>query len=247
MSNITIYGFHSIESQINVSPENILTVFIQKNRKDNKILAIISNLKHKEIKYSYASKDKLDLIAENQNHQGIVAKIKTKHIYGEKELISMVKNYKKLINILMLDSIKDPRNLGACIRSARAFAVEHIVINKNSSCSITPLVYKTSAGTINQVKIFQVSNLTRIIKILQESNFWVIGFDSLGEKSIYETDLNRNMIFVMGSEEKGIKPIIKKSCDELIKIPINKDVESLNISVATGIALSESLRQRMNS
>lgn len=246
MSNIMIYGFHSVENQIRHSPQNILTVFIQENRKDNRILKIIKDLQNQEIKYSYTNKSKLEFLAKSENHQGIIAKIKLDKLYTEKDLIDITKDCDKKLNILMLDSVKDPRNFGACIRSASAAGIKHIIINKNGACPITPLVYKASAGTISQIKIFQIANLVRVIKYLKTIDFWIVGLDGLQKKSIYQIDLNKHVVFVMGSEEKGLKKLIKNNCDELVKIPMHNNVESLNISVATGITLFEALRQRKN-
>lgn len=243
---INIYGFHSLESQIKYKPQNILKVFIQQDKKDNKIAKIIKDLNNQKIKYSYIKKSKLEFLAKNEKHQGILAEIRLEKLYKEQDLIDLTKNCDKKSNILILDSIKNPRNFGACIRSASATGIKHIIINKNGSCPITPLVYKASSGTINIVKIFQVANLVRVIKFLKTINFWIIGLDTLQQKSLYQTDLNKAIVFIMGSEEKGLRNLIKTNCDELVKIPMNKDVESLNISVATGVTLFEASRQRQN-
>jgi 23S rRNA (guanosine2251-2'-O)-methyltransferase len=147
----------------------------------------------------------------------------------------------------MLDSIQDPRNLGACLRSANAAGVDCVVINKDSSAPINAVVHKTSAGAINQLKIFQVTNLVRTIKSLQAQELWVIGLDGDVTTSIYDINFIDSTVIVIGTEGKGLRQLTKKTCDQLVTIPMIGNVESLNVSVATGIALFESRRQRQSS
>ena len=146
----------------------------------------------------------------------------------------------------MLDSIQDPRNLGACLRSAKAAGVDCVVVNKDGSAPINSVVYKTSAGAINQLKIFQVTNLVRAIKALQSKELWVVGLDSSVKTSIYDVNLSDPIVIVMGTEGKGLRQLIKKTCDYLATIPMTGNVESLNVSVATGITLFECRRQRQS-
>ncbi len=146
----------------------------------------------------------------------------------------------------MLDSIQDPRNLGACLRSANAAGVDCVVVNKDGSASINAVVHKTSAGAINQLKIFQVTNLVRVIKALKDKKLWVIGLDDSVSTSLYDVNLIDPTVIVMGTEGKGLRQLIKKTCDQLATIPMTGNVESLNVSVATGIALFEVRRQRQS-
>jgi 23S rRNA (guanosine2251-2'-O)-methyltransferase len=157
-----------------------------------------------------------------------------------------INKLEKTALILILDSIQDPRNLGACLRSANAAGVDCVVINKDGSAPINALVHKTSAGALNQLKIFSVTNLARTIKALKEENIWVIGLDSSTETSLYQIDLSTPSAIIMGSESSGLRSLTKKSCDQLAMIPMQGNVESLNVSVATGIALFEASRQRLN-
>ena len=140
--------------------------------------------------------------------------------------------------ILILDSVQDPRNLGACLRSANAAGVSHVIINKDGSAPINSLVHRTSAGAINNLQIFHVTNLSRTIKQIQKRGIWVVG---LGWKysypSLYNVKSNWfNCNVVVGSEGKGIRPLIKKTCDQVVSIPMSGNIESLNVSVATAIS-----------
>jgi len=245
--SIHIYGFHSIEAQLKSNPECILNVFVQSGRSDSRISKITSILSTQKINFSKINKNKLDRLTKGELHQGIVAEVILPPLLGHKELIDFVAKVSNNPLILMLDSIQDPRNLGACLRSANAAGVDCVVVNKDGSAPINAVVHKTSAGAINQLKIFQVTNLARTIKSLQAQDLWVIGLDGDVKTSIYDINFIDPTVIVMGTEGKGLRQLIKKTCDQLVTIPMIGNVESLNVSVAAGIALFEGRRQRQSS
>ena len=245
--SIHIYGFDSIEAQLNSNPECILNVYVQTGRSDSRISEIISCLHTQKINFSKIGKNRLDRLSKGELHQGIVAEIILPSLPGQEALISFVTKLSSSPLILMLDSIQDPRNLGACLRSANAAGVDCVVINKDGSAPINAVVHKTSAGAINQLKIFQVTNLVRVIKALKDKKLWVIGLDDSVSTSLYDVNLIDPTVIVMGTEGKGLRQLIKKTCDQLATIPMTGNVESLNVSVATGIALFEGRRQRQSS
>jgi len=244
--SIYIYGFHSIESQLNSNPEYILKLFIQSGRNDARMSKMTSLLNNLKINFLKIDKNELDRLAKGELHQGIIAEVLLPSLPGQDALIDFITNLTSNPLILILDSIQDPRNLGACLRSANAAGVDCIVINKDGSAPINSVVYKTSAGAINQLKIFQVTNLVRVIKALQSKELWVVGLDVSAKTSIYDVNLSDPLVIVMGTEGKGLRQLIKKTCDYLAIIPMTGNVESLNVSVATGIALFESRRQRQS-
>jgi len=244
--SIYIYGFHSIEAQLNSNPEYILKLFIHSGRNDGRMSKMTSLLSNLKINFLKIEKNELDRLAKGEPHQGIIAEILLPSLPGQEALIDFITNLPSNPLILMLDSIQDPRNLGACLRSANAAGVDCVVINKDGSAPINSVVYKTSAGAINQLKIFQVTNLVRAIKALQSKGLWVVGLDASLKTSIYDINLIDPIVIVMGAEGKGLRQLIKKSCDYLVRIPMTGNVESLNVSVATGIALFESRRQRQS-
>jgi 23S rRNA (guanosine2251-2'-O)-methyltransferase len=206
-----------------------------------------SFLNTQKINFSIIDKNKLDRLTKYEPHQGIVAEVILPPLLGHEALIDFVTKLSSSPLILMLDSIQDPRNLGACLRSANAAGVDCVVVNKDGSAPINAVVHKTSAGAINQLKIFQVTNLARTIKSLQAQELWVIGLDGDVTTSIYDINLRVPTVIVIGAEGKGLRQLIKKNCDQLAQIPMIGNVESLNVSVATGIALFEGRRQRQNS
>ena len=243
-SSIHIFGFHSIEAMLNSSPELILNVFVQNGRLDRRMQDLLNKLENQKIKYSSSDKNTLDRLAKGELHHGVLAEIALPTLPGQDKLIEHIKHSSINHLILILDSIQDPRNLGACLRSANAAGVDCVVVNKDRSAPINALVHKTSAGAIDQTKIFQVTNLARTIKELQKNGIWVLGLDGLSNNSLYKANLCEPIALVMGSEGKGLRKLVKTNCDELVSIPMMGNIESLNVSVAAGIALFESRRQR---
>jgi len=243
-SSIHIFGFHSIEAMLNSSPELILNVFVQNGRLNRRMQDLLSKLENQKIKYSSSDKNTLDRLAKGELHHGVLAEIALPTLPGQDKLIEHIKHSSINHLILILDSIQDPRNLGACLRSANAAGVDCVVVNKDRSAPINALVHKTSAGAIDQTKIFQVTNLARTIKELQKNGIWVLGLDGLSNNSLYKANLCEPIALVMGSEGKGLRKLVKTNCDELVSIPMMGNIESLNVSVAAGIALFESRRQR---
>tara|TARA_B100000767_G_C19657931_1_gene489720 strand:- start:250 stop:996 length:747 start_codon:yes stop_codon:yes gene_type:complete len=242
--SIYIHGFHSLESLLKSNPESVLKVFIQTKREDKRVLSILNDLTNHKISVSKIDKNKLDNLVKSESHQGIVSEIIPPSFPGERALIEDIKNSSIKPLMLILDSIQDPRNLGACLRTANAAGVDYVIINKDGSAPVNALVYKASAGAINSLRIYQVTNLVRTIKAVQKEGLWVIGLDGKASTTIYNVNLADSTAIVMGSEGKGIRLLIKKTCDQLVTIPMSGDVESLNVSVATGITLFESMRQR---
>jgi len=245
--SIHIFGFHSIESLLSSNPESVLKVFIQSVRKDNRVHNLNQTLSDLKIPCLELDKYDLERIAKGETHQGIISEVILPPLLTEDALLSSIESLQTKPLILILDSIQDPRNLGACLRSANAAGVSHVIINKDGSAPINALVHKTSAGAINSLQIFHVTNLSRTIKSIQGKGIWVIGLDGDSTSKIYDVNLSDATAIVMGTEGKGIRQLIKKTCDQLVTIPMSGNIESLNVSVATGIALFESKRQRESS
>ena len=245
--SINLFGFHSIESLLITNPESIIKVFVQINRRDKRANDLINILTSQKITFAPADRNDLDRMAKGEVHQGVISEVILPPLLTEESLLKFISNNSSNPLILVLDSIQDPRNLGACLRSANAAGVDYVVINKDGSAPINAVVHKTSAGAINSLKIFHVTNLSRTIKERQKRGRWVIGLDGNSQSTIYGVDLTDATAVVMGSEGKGIRKLIKKTCDQIVTIPMSGNIESLNVSVATGIALFESKRQRESS
>ena len=245
--SINIFGFHSIESILINKPELVLKVLIQNGRKDKRVIELINNLDSQKITYSSTDRANLDKISKGEIHQGVISEIILPPILNEDSFFNSIATCKQKLMILILDSVQDPRNLGACLRSANAAGVSHVVINKDGSAPINSLVHRTSAGALNSLQIFHVTNLSRTIKQIKKRDIWVVGLDGSTQTSLFNINLNGSIAIVVGSESKGIRPLIKKTCDQLVSIPMSGNIESLNVSVATAISLFEIKRQRESS
>ena len=195
---------------------------------------IINKLEEKNIEISFVDKrffDKIDI-----NHQGVMIEVES----FKYESIDDLNDEKRLI---ILDQIEDPHNLGAIIRSAESFGFDGVVIPERRSASVTSTVYKTSAGAINNIKVYRVKNLTRSIKDLKDKGFWIYGLAGEADSSIDKADLTGKVGLVVGNEGSGISRLVRDNCDMLVNIPMLGRVNSLNASVAAGISMYELLRQ----
>ena len=195
---------------------------------------IIGKLEEKNIEISFVDKrffDKIDI-----NHQGVMIEVES----FKYESLDDLNDEKRLI---ILDQIEDPHNLGAIIRSAECFGFDGVVIPERRSASVTSTVYKTSAGAINNIKVYRVKNLTRSIKDLKDKGFWIYGLAGEADSSIDKADLTGKVGLVVGNEGSGISRLVRDNCDMLVNIPMLGRVNSLNASVAAGISMYELLRQ----
>ena len=241
---INVFGFHSIENLLKTNPELVIKVLLQNGRKDKRMIDLTNTLISQQISFTISEKSNLDKISKGEIHQGVISEIIPTPILNEESFFNSIATFNHKPMILILDSIQDPRNLGACLRSANAAGVSHVIINKDGSAPINSLVHRSSAGAINSLQIFHVINLSRTIKQIKKKDIWVVGLDGNAQSSLYNINLTESTAIVVGSEGKGIRPLIKKNCDQIVSIPMSGNIESLNVSVATAIALFEIKRQR---
>lgn len=241
--NEIIYGIHTILNAFKKNPKSFLKVFVLEKRNNIHIQKLLFELKFMNISIQIKNRFWLDKIAKGAVHQGIIAIIKKSQKITENNLLILLKNI-KMPFFLILDRITDPHNLGACLRSANAAGVHAVIIPNNNSAKMNSTVKKVACGAAENIPLIYVTNLVRTIRFLKENNIWIIGSVINNKNIIYKSKLNIPLALVMGSENKGIRYLTLKNCDELISIPINKDISSLNVSVATGICLFEIIRQR---
>ena len=230
-------GFHSIESIINHNPHKIKKIFLPSSRDDLRLNELISLMDKNDVKYEFTNKVK-------QEPEAIIANDPE---LGFKDL----KNYlnSDLINhplILILDNVIDPRNLGACIRCAAVAGVDAMIINKHQCAPINAIAHKVSAGGVEVIKLFHVTNLVNCLKFLSEKNVNIYGLSEHASESYHESDFVPSTAIIMGAEESGIREKTLERCDYKINLSGNKLFKSFNVSVATGIILSEANRQRQN-
>lgn len=240
-----VYGFHAVKMVLKMRPKDVLQLFMQSNRQDHRAAEIITFAQAVPLTLQMVSKEQLDkMVGADIRHQGIVAQCKVQSEWSESDLIDHVTNANYPVVLLILDGVQDPHNLGACLRSANAFGVTAVVIPKDRAASKTDIVKKVASGAAEQTPLVAVTNLNRTLKQLQEVGVWFVGLDSEGTIALSEVDLKGNIGIVMGGEGDGLRRLTRESCDYLAQIPMQGVVESLNVSVATGIALYEMQRQR---
>lgn len=237
-----IFGIHAVENALKAS-DQVKTIWLQKDAQNNRLLRLLQEVEQNSVELNRVSLQELDKLCDDR-HQGVVASIHDVHLKSEKDLKVSVQKWDNPL-ILILDCIEDPRNLGACLRSADAAGVTAVIFGKDKSASITPITHKTAAGAVEHLEIFQVTNLVRAIDTIKAAGVWVYGtaLDS-NSTSIYQTDLKGPIAIVVGNEGKGVRHLVKETCDHLVHIPMAGEVQSLNVSVATGVTLFEVVRQR---
>ncbi|MDO5543619.1 MAG: 23S rRNA (guanosine(2251)-2'-O)-methyltransferase RlmB [Acinetobacter sp.] len=240
------YGVHSVESLLELEPERVLTLFTLKGRDDQRLQKILELAEPFGISVQKASRDSLEKLAGLPFHQGVVAAVRPHPTLNEKDLDALLQADSKPL-LLALDQVTDPHNLGACIRTAAAMGVAAVIVPRDRSASLTPTARKVAAGGAEKVKFIQVTNLARTLAHLkQEFNVRVVG-TMLDEKAlpIQQFDFTGTAVcVVMGAEDTGLRPITQSQCDQTVFIPMAGNLQSLNVSVATGMALYEACRQR---
>lgn len=243
MSKELIFGFHALDALLDVHPETILEVWMLKGRNDERLNALQARLLEVGVKTQLANRSALDNKAKGGQHQGIVAQVQAAPTLNETDLEQLLASQETPF-LLVLDGVTDPHNLGACLRTADAAGVHGVIVPKDNSASLTPVVRKVACGAAEVVPLFQVTNLARTLRLLQDKGIWIVGTAGEADHSVYQSTFKGALALVMGAEEKGMRRLTREHCDELVSIPMAGSVSSLNVSVATGVCLFEMVRQR---
>ena len=236
----TIYGLHAVQAALERLPGEVLELWVDAKRYDKRITLIRELAERAGITVHSVTKGELETLVPEGRHQGVVARATAPRVYSEHELDALLDSLHDAPFLLVLDGVTDPHNLGACLRCADAAGVQAVITPKDRAVTLTP----TASGAAQTVPFFQVTNLARTLRDLKERGIWLVGLDGYAEQSLYETDLKGPLAIVMGAEGQGLRRLTKEHCDFLAIIPMVGSVESLNVSVATGICLFEALRQR---
>lgn len=236
-----IFGFHAVESIIKNDPANILQLLAEKKRHDKRLMSLISYAESQGISVEYLSAQDLEKQCHSRKTQGIAARYKTSSTPD----VSLEKLLEKENTfLLILDGVQDPHNLGACLRTADAAGVDAVIAPKDRAVGLTPAVRKVACGAAEAIPFIQVTNLARTLKQLKDAGVWIVGTAGEASDVVYDVDLKGKLAIVMGAEEKGMRRLTRENCDVLVKLPMQGQVESVNVSVATGICLYEAVRQR---
>ena len=237
-----LFGFHAVGVRLKTAPQSIIEIYFEPTRRDARMRLFIEKAKEAGVRLIEADGLRLAKLAGSHGHQGVAARV---------EAIQQVHSLDYLLDalsepplLLVLDGVTDPHNLGACLRVAAGAGAHAVIAPKDHAVGINATVAKVASGAAETVPYFMVTNLARTLNELKERNIWVIGTSDDAPKTLYQVDLKGPTALVLGAEGQGMRQLTRKTCDELVGIPMKGGVESLNVSVASGVCLYEALRQR---
>lgn len=244
MATDCLFGINAIHETIVAAPQSVREIFVSENAKHGRLHSLVVEARRLGLRVSFSSARELDRLAQGQRHQGVVAVVEA-YVYPPFEgLLHRIVNAEVGEWILILDGIVDPRNFGALLRTAEAAGVKHVVIPKDRSVEVTPLVVKASAGAAHHLNIYKVTNLRRALQQLKQSGYWTLGLAVGAKECLFDRVYPDKIAIVLGSEATGVRPINLRECDFLVSIPMFGKVASLNVGVAGAICLFEMVRQK---
>ena len=241
-----LFGFHAVGVRIKTAPASVFEVFFDVSRRDARMRQFTDRAREAGVRLIESDGLRLVKMCGSHGHQGVVARV---------DALALVKSLDELLEqleadgvaqplLLVLDGVTDPHNLGACLRVADGAGAHAVIAPKDHAAGISAIVSKVASGAAETMPYFMVTNLARTLGELKERNIWCIGTSDDAEKTIYDVDLKGPVALVLGAEGEGMRQLTRKTCDELVSIPMHGAVESLNVSVASGVCLYEALRQR---
>lgn len=243
-----IFGFHAVEASL--KSRSLQQVFIAKERYDKRMRSLLEEVAKASLPIHERTIKWLDEKAQEIKrqggikHQGIMAEVSVKKPLNEIQFFSLLEKITTPPFLLILDEVQDPHNVGACLRTAEAFGIDAVIVPKDNSCGLTPIVRQVSSGSSERIPFIEVVNLARFLEKLKARGIWLYGLKGGTATSLYTTDFSGPIAVVMGSEGKGLRRLTEKQCDFLLTIPMKGEIESLNVSVATAVTLSEIYRQK---
>ncbi|HEY0179168.1 MAG TPA: 23S rRNA (guanosine(2251)-2'-O)-methyltransferase RlmB [Dokdonella sp.] len=244
MSNELLIGIHAVDAALTHDAGNVVELYLESGSHNARLKELGERARSLGIRPHAREREALDRMTGGARHQGAVARYRAPAPLAESALVGLAERAGRDALFLALDGVTDPHNFGACLRSAEAAGATAVVVPKDRAVGVTPTVRRASAGAADRVPIVVVTNLVRALNALKEAGVWLVGLSGGTEQSIYAIDLAGPVALVLGSEGEGLRRLTRETCDFLARIPMRGDVESLNVSVATGIVLFEVLRQR---
>ncbi len=238
-----VYGLHAITAVLERAPERLLELWAVDTREDVRLRELRARAEGAGISVQAAAPAALTKFVGDVVHQGVVAAVRPLKAWDEHELLESLSQIAQPL-LLVLDGVTDPHNLGACLRTADAAGVHALVIPKDRSATVDGVVRKVAAGAAEFVPVVSVTNLARVMKALKQHGVWIVGTEGAADQTLYAADLNRPLALVLGAEGSGMRRLTREHCDFVVRIPMAGQVESLNVSVAAGVALFEARRQR---
>jgi len=237
-----VFGFHAVTSRLRHAPDSVREIYFDARRHDPRMRALLGLARGKGLRLMEADIERLDGLARGGRHQGVVALVEQRE--GARDLGELLEDLTEPALLLVLDGVQDPHNLGACLRVADAFAAHAVIVPRDRAVGITATVEKVASGAVETVPFFPVTNLARTLRELKERGLWVVGAAEDAEGDLFGARLEGPMAWVLGAEGEGLRRLTAETCDQRFSIPMLGRVESLNVSVAAGICLFETRRQR---
>ncbi|MFK2905166.1 23S rRNA (guanosine(2251)-2'-O)-methyltransferase RlmB [Dyella ginsengisoli] len=244
MSESWIVGINPVEGALSNDAERVREVLVEQGQRNARVQALAEQAKALKIPVHHRPREQLDKLAGEARHQGVVALYEPPPMAHEGDLAKLMERDGAQTLVLVLDGVTDPHNLGACLRSAAAAGVTAVIVPKDRAVGLTPVVRRASAGGADRVPLIAVTNLARTLRELKDAGVWITGLAGDTDTSIYSVDFKGPVALVLGSEGEGMRRLTRELCDFVAKIPMPGTMESLNVSVATGVVLFEALRQR---
>lgn len=243
MSSKILFGFHAVTVRLKTAPESIVEIHVDTSRRDARMRQFAERAEAAGAKLVDSDDARLTGLAGSARHQGVVARVQP--LKGRHSLDEVLDEVEGPPLLLVLDGVTDPHNLGACLRVADGAGVHAVVAPKDHAVGINATVSKVASGASETVPYLMVTNLARTLNELKERDIRVVGFSDDAERTLYDVDFSGPVALVLGAEGPGMRQLTRKTCDELVRIPMAGAVESLNVSVASGVCLYEARRQRM--
>ena len=242
MSRQILAGFHAVGARLRHAPASIETIYVDERRRDGRMVDLQQRAKSLGVRVALIDAERLRGLAGEAPHQGVVAlAVELEQAVSLDDVLNRIDSNTML---LLLDGVTDPRNLGACLRVADAAGVSAVIVPRDRSAGLTPSALKAAAGAAETVPLIAVTNLARAMDDLRDADVRMVGAVAEAKQSLYELDLTGPLAWALGAEDSGLRRLTRERCDVLARIPLAGHVESLNVSVATGICLFESKRQR---
>ena len=241
-SSKVLFGFHAVGVRLKTAPQSIVEIYADPSRKDARMRQFMQRAAEAGVRLLEADGLRLARLAGSAAHQGVVARVNP--VPQARSLDDLLDAVEGPPLLLVLDGITDPHNLGACLRVADGAGAHAVIAPKDHAAGINATVAKVASGAAETMPYFMVTNLARTLNELKERNIWCIGTSDDAPKTLYQVDLKGPVALVLGAEGDGMRQLTRKTCDELVSIPMKGAVESLNVSVASGVCLYEALRQR---
>jgi 23S rRNA (guanosine2251-2'-O)-methyltransferase len=238
-----VFGFHAVLARLRADPKSVVEIFLDETRNDARARDLASLAERSGARLMRVPTRRLDGFYGGGRHQGVVARISVESVADN--LSDLLEQVEKPL-LLVLDGVTDPHNLGACLRVANAAGAHAVIAPKDRAAGISPAVSKVASGAAEATPYLMVTNLARALEEIKQKNVWVIGLDPEASQDIFSVkDLPTSIAWVLGAEGEGMRRLTRETCDLLLKVPMHGTVESLNVSVAAGVCLFESVRRRL--